>query len=487
MSSRKATEAVGQEKPEHHPNTSGYYLDRYHDDGDGKTAADGQTILIPQPTEDPNDPLNWPPRKKNLILLIITYLAFLPDFGSALGAHNLVGNLFCLGTGSLFTVFLSAYFGRLPILFLWQLMALGTGIWCAAAQSFPSFLGARIVVGFFAIAAQAGGLMWIDDMFFFHERPRKINTWSGGIIISPYLGPFVAAFVVWRGSWRWCYWIYSILSAVGLVLILLIDETYYDRSLPREEQPVWKSRVRRLLGLERHPQGSFLRSVSRPFVAICKVPVALITVYYFLNFAWIIGVNVTISTWLTSFYGFSPKSLGLFYFSGITGSILGEVLGHWAHDSIGNFYSRRHGGRIDSEARLIMCYPAGVLMVVGLLILGFALQYHWHWAYLAVFGAMQITGINFATTAINAYLLDSYPEGSGEVGAWIVVGRTLGGFMATFIEIPWVTGSDAAKVLGVQTGITAAAMLIPLFLQVFGKRVRQFQGPMRFPDMSKSA
>jgi hypothetical protein len=25
-----------------------------------KTAADGKTVLIPQPTDDPNDPLNWP-------------------------------------------------------------------------------------------------------------------------------------------------------------------------------------------------------------------------------------------------------------------------------------------------------------------------------------------------------------------------------------------------------------------------------------------
>lgn len=399
--------------------------------------------------------------------------------------HNLVGNLFCLGMGGLFTVALSSYFGRLPILLFWQLMALGTGIWCAAAKSFNSFLAARIVNGFFAIAAQAGGLMWIKDMFFFHEHPRKINLWSGGIILSPYLGPFTAAFVIWKLSWRWAYWIYSILNAVGLILIVLMDETYYDRTLSQEEQPEWKSRFLRIIGIERRPRGTFLRSTTRPFIASSKIPVALIVVYYFLNFAWIIGVNATISTWLTTFYGFTPKGLGLFYFSGITGSILGEVLGHWIHDMVARFYLKRHGGCIDPEARLIICYLAGVLMAVGLLILGFALQYRWHWAYLAVFGGMQVAGINLATTAVNAYLLDSYPEGSGEVGAWIVVGRTLGGFMATYVEIPWVTGAGAATVFGIQTGITAAAMLVPLFLQVCGKRMRAWQGPMKFPDLRK--
>lgn len=324
--------------------------------------------------------------------------------------------------------------------------------------------------------------MWIKDMFFFHEHPRKINLWSGAIILSPYLGPFTAAFVIWKLSWRWCYWIYTILNAVGLLLILLIDETYYDRSIPASMQPPWKSRILRLIGVERHPRGTFLRSIVRPFIAVTKLPVLLIVIYYFLNFSWIIGVNATISTWLTSFYGFNPKQLGLFYFFGIAGSIIGDVAGHWIHDMVGSFYAKRHQGRFDPEARLIICYLAGVLMAVGLLVLGFALQNRWHWAYLAVFGAMQVVGIMIATTAINAYLLDSFPEGSGEVGAWIVVGRTLGGFMATYIEIPWVFEAGAETAFGIQTAITAAAILVPLFLQLFGKKIRRWQGPMKFPD-----
>lgn len=85
-----------------------------------------------------------------------------------------------------------------------------------------------------------------------------------------------------------------------------------------------------------------------------------------------------------------------------------------------------------------------------------------------------------ATVALNAYLLDAYPEGSGEVGAWIVVGRTMGGFMATYVEIDWVGRDGPVKVLGVQTGITAAAGLLVLLLGLFGKRIRRAQGRMNF-------
>jgi len=69
--------------------------------------------------------------------------------------HNLVGNLFCLGAGRLFTVLLSAYFGRLPILAFFTSVALGTSAWCAAATSFDSYLAARILYGFFSNVAQA--------------------------------------------------------------------------------------------------------------------------------------------------------------------------------------------------------------------------------------------------------------------------------------------------------------------------------------------
>jgi len=38
-----------------------------------KTTKDGSTILIPQPSDDPNDPLNWSQTKKNLILAVVSF------------------------------------------------------------------------------------------------------------------------------------------------------------------------------------------------------------------------------------------------------------------------------------------------------------------------------------------------------------------------------------------------------------------------------
>lgn len=45
----------------------------------------GQTVLLPQPTDDPNDPLNWSWAKKHSILLTIAWGALCADFTSAMG------------------------------------------------------------------------------------------------------------------------------------------------------------------------------------------------------------------------------------------------------------------------------------------------------------------------------------------------------------------------------------------------------------------
>ncbi|KAL8705095.1 MAG: hypothetical protein Q9201_001778 [Fulgogasparrea decipioides] len=136
-----------------------------------KTSQDGQ-LLDPQPSEDPNDPLNWSQRKKNLILLIISATAFLPDYGSATGAvtlipqaeewsmtedmvnHSTAGNVFMIGAGGIFVVAFAAFFGRLPVFFWFLVVASATTAWCAAAGSYKSFMTARILNGFFSTVAQ---------------------------------------------------------------------------------------------------------------------------------------------------------------------------------------------------------------------------------------------------------------------------------------------------------------------------------------------
>ena len=229
-----------------------------------------------------------------------------------------VGNIFAIGACGLFVVALANYFGRLPVTIVFQAVFLATCAWSAAATSFHSYLAARIVNGLFCSVGQGGALMWIKDLFYFHEHPRAINYVEFSIITSPYLGPLITAFIVSGTTWRWAFWLCTILAGIAfLVTVFLLDETLYMRSVPESKRVQTSgSRFKRLFGIEQAKsfhQRSFAESLMRPVVAITKIPVFLTIVYYFLNFAWVIGVNTTVSIWLTDFYLFTPRGIGEFH------------------------------------------------------------------------------------------------------------------------------------------------------------------------------
>ncbi|KAJ4329935.1 hypothetical protein N0V87_010444 [Didymella glomerata] len=376
------------------------------------TASDGHTILIPHPSDNPNDPLNWSPAKKHVILLIVSFAAFLPDYGSGI-----------------FVVALSAWAGRLPILFYFLAIAAATAAWCAAATTFESFMAARILNGFFSTVAQGGGLMFIFDMFFFHERARKINIWAAFIILSPYMGPLITAFIITTEPWPIAFWVYFIETSIALILtILFVRETYYDRRIAPADQPPQGSCFGQLLGTaqfkSRHLRSTFGQACMRPIRVIIKPTVFLSVIYYFLTFAWVVGINTTVAIFLTPLYNFGPKQIGFFYFTPIVAALIGEIAGHWLHDGILRIYSKKQMGRFEPEVRLWAMWLSTPFMIAGLIGLGFCLEDAYHYMLTSLFWGLYVFGIMISTVALNAYNLDSYPEASGEVSAWINFARS---------------------------------------------------------------
>jgi MFS family permease len=110
---------------------------------------------------------------------------------------------------------------------------------CAVTDSFPVFYGFRAMMGLTLTAYQVVGLACVKDMFYFHEHARKIGIWVAIFILSPYLGPFFANFIIdGVGDWRPVMWLVFAMCCADMVAIILIcDETYYERSIPLDQQP----------------------------------------------------------------------------------------------------------------------------------------------------------------------------------------------------------------------------------------------------------
>lgn len=138
-------------------------------------------------------------------------------------------------------------------------------------------------------------------------------------------------------SWRWPFWLYTIETGLCLIaVILLADETYYDRMLSYEKQPPRQSRFLRLIGIEqwrsRHLRNGFGEAMMRAFRTIARPVVLLADFYYMCTFAWVVAINATLSLFLASLYNFGPKQIGnlikLFPAKKITCEILLMLMHH---------------------------------------------------------------------------------------------------------------------------------------------------------------
>ena len=57
------------------------YANDYSDSAvDMKKTKDGRFVLLPQPSDDENDPLNWSRNKKIWTIALIAYISFLADY-----------------------------------------------------------------------------------------------------------------------------------------------------------------------------------------------------------------------------------------------------------------------------------------------------------------------------------------------------------------------------------------------------------------------
>ncbi|KAJ7429192.1 MFS general substrate transporter [Mycena latifolia] len=457
-----------------------------------KLSPDGAVVLWPQPTDSALDPQNWSDRRKTLQLIIITLASIVPDFDSGIGIasifalaeqyktdpgviNNLTSNwsIFLIGWGGIFAVILIRRYGRLPILFWSQFLAMILLLVATLAPDLRTFAAMRCLTGFFGTAPQITGLYVVTDMYPFHLQARKLNIWTFGFIVSPFLSPFAFGFLVARTSWRWAYGAGTIYGAlVCLLIVLWGEETMYDRTLkPIPEPPTTGLRYRidtlfGLTGLKMAKyRASWFEAISSPFRVLWRPQLLGMLFFEGLLFGFGIGINVTNAVFLGTpkpfGFQFTPYTIAGLYGTPIVAVILGELIGRYTNDWIMNVSVRRNGGVFEAESRLWACYIAVPLYVCGFVVLGAALENHLHVAALIMGWGIAECAIMINTVAVYAYCSDCFPKHQGEVSALINLARVLGGFSVAYFQIPWALKNGALQVYGVE-----AAMVVGIFLLV---------------------
>ncbi|OBT97709.1 hypothetical protein VE01_05026 [Pseudogymnoascus verrucosus] len=427
-----------------------------------KKASDCITILIPQPSDDPEDTLNWSQEKKWVMLSVVAYCAVMPDMQAAFGiplvpaqaiewgisideaGRSVSGCVFMIGAGSLFSVPLVQRFGRLPVLFRSMFISFWMTVFATLAPSPISFIVARCLQTTFSAAPQVIGLSFIYDLFFFHEHARAIGIWAWAFVESPFIGPLISSIVANFRPWQDAFWVCTAMTGLACILvIMLVHETLYDRDISIQlPEKAAGPLVRRLemisgaYGARVKGRPSLAKSSMRMLVIASRPYFFLILVFYAMTFMWSVGANTTLSLFLfkpvaAGGYGFSQLSVGLIYFAPITATFLGELFGHYFNDFLARRYMQRHSGVFEPEARLWVVWIATPFMVGGLILLGFCFELHFHWVAIAFAWGIYCFGTLISTVGITAYALDIFKDEAAEAAALINFSRTISGFISS--------------------------------------------------------
>lgn len=158
------------------------------------TGADAHIVLSPQPSEDPNDPLNWSGSKKMIVLLVLCFGSIVNSGCQgpllAAGAATIAGQfhqsitpivkisgyqLLVVGATGPFVSALTRKFGRRPMFLLSSLFGVIGCILGECASGYKTLLTARVIAGFSTTGYESVLVAAIGDLYFVHQRGSRVS------------------------------------------------------------------------------------------------------------------------------------------------------------------------------------------------------------------------------------------------------------------------------------------------------------------------
>lgn len=215
-----------------------------------------EIVLIPTPSDDPNDPLNWTKKRKMLqVFCMVLYVfatgipgtciySIIPDIAAAKNVDISIAQLnagtgYCflfLGIGCFVFQPLAMQYGKRPVYLFSTLACAMFNLWQPFITTNNSWIASKILAGLVTSPIEALPEATISDMFFEHERATYMGIYACSLYGSNYMAPLVAGFInensasLGVGGWRWVlFWAVIFCSASFVFLFFFMEETNYER------------------------------------------------------------------------------------------------------------------------------------------------------------------------------------------------------------------------------------------------------------------
>ncbi|KLO08371.1 putative cycloheximide resistance protein [Schizopora paradoxa] len=479
--------------------------------GHGKYA---HIVLVPQPSDDPNDPLNWPRWRKHIVFIVLAY-----------------GTLLCGAMGPLVTadiVNIKSELGRSVQAVsraLGSTLSLSVGlstIWWSA--NYNMLVGARVLQGIGRAAFEFLVGASIADIYFVHERGVPVALWNLSLISGINIAPPITGPIIAKLDWRWCFKLYSIACATLFVLqVFLMPETTYHRHLnlptihpnngrvesgsedfEKKGDAELVSEVRSsdapqpLESSSKHSLKAYLESLAifnqdviagsdkssfgyllvRPFVA-CLTPVCFwASLLYGFGITWLTVLAICVAQIFSAEpYFFSAEDVGLTYTNAVSPFICAAIAACLCGpltDYTARRMSRINNGIFEPEFRLVLVVFYAFFGAMGFFGWGISAHDKDAWIVPVIFFGLIVFGVTIGSSAAIGYVVDSHRQARNSTLGGVIAFKNVLSFAMTFFINDWLASRGILNMFGVVGGVTLFTCILTIPMYIYGKRARSW-------------
>ncbi|KAJ5912133.1 uncharacterized protein N7473_001436 [Penicillium subrubescens] len=501
-----------------------------------RDAETNEVILVPTPSLDPKDPLNWPRWFKlytavavcfamilcnflaagPTLAILQTAMDFFPNWhetgmSSAISKTAYFFNCTALfqGLGNLLWMPLINKYGRRPVYVIAFTLYTITAIWCAVGKGYANFLVARIFMGIAAGAGECLAPVTIADIFFLHERGAITALYNASLNLGVASGAIIDGFIVKYHPWRYIYYVaIALIGSVTLIVYATFPETAYIRNIASDGtvttltssgqricrstkgEEAGTSTVHEVAPAEPTTRGAgFIQGLKlyhgkytheslwqmtiRPVGLLILPPVLWATLVMSVTIGFITAITSNVASAFSTAYGFEAWQSGLCFFSAVIGCFFGIFLGGNFSDWVADYLTRRNGGIREPEMRLPAIMIGAITGPLALALYGCGIKWQMHW----IVPTLGIGLINFtitqATNVSLVYTIDSYRPIAGEVVVTQLAFKSAFGFLLGFYTNPWVDTHGYNVAYGEMAAICGGVLICWIPFFIWGKKIRE--------------
>lgn len=389
--------------------------------------------LIPQPTDSPNDPLNWSKARKywhaTLVLFITALTAAISNDAGAAGdamsndlgidysvQNTAAGVLFlAIGYWTLLASPMPWLYGRKIQYVICILSGLGGSIWFARVETRQDAIWNQLFVGASESCAEALVQLSLSDLFFQHQRGSVLGIYILATSIGTFLGPLISGYIAADVGWRWVGWIAAIICGITIIVLIFgFEETAFDRDAilsgqlispadptldEAEEKAAAEVQQGRLangssdnLGTAMEPKKSYRQRIAlitpapnmvgTGFKQYCSRLFNTLRVFFFpavlysglqwgAQDAWLsFYLTVQEDNWYDAPWYYGDVAVAIMNVPTLIGAVIGCIYGGWFSDYFVQWMAKRRGGISEAEDRLWLMFPSAIINPAGLMLFG---------------------------------------------------------------------------------------------------------------------